>query len=112
MWHSGGVAEPLRRITTPTRKVLAAFLDDPSGEHYGLDIASVTGLRSGSLYPILGRLEDHGWLTSRWEDVDPAEEGRPRRRYYRLTPDGVAMAKAAVQTPVRGRFVWLPKGST
>lgn len=93
----------MRRMTNPTRSVLRAFLRDPPGEHYGLDIATVTGLKSGSLYPILGRLEDNGWVSSRWEDIDPADEGRPRRRYYRLTPDGMAMAKAAVEATGRPR---------
>lgn len=108
------MAEPLRRMTNPTRSVLQAFLHDPVGEHYGLDIATCTGLKSGSLYPILGRLEDNGWVTSRWEDIDPTDEGRPRRRYYRLTPDGIAMAKAAVQaTSHRGGILrWQSGGGT
>lgn len=102
----------MRRITNPTRSVLQAFLHDAQGEHYGLDIAAVTGLKSGSLYPILGRLEDNGWVISRWEDIDPVVEGRPRRRYYRLTPDGIAMAKAAVQTRQRGVLRWQTGGGT
>lgn len=108
------MAEPLRRITNPTRSVLQVFLHDPDAEYYGLDVAAVTGLKSGSLYPILGRLEDSGWLTSRWEDADPGVEGRPRRRYYRLTPDGIAMAKAVVQpTRQRGGLVrWQTAGGT
>jgi PadR family transcriptional regulator, regulatory protein PadR len=107
------VAEPLQRITKPTRWVLEAFLQASTEEHYGLDIAAATALKSGSLYPILGRLEDNGWLTSRWEDIDPATEGRPRRRYYRLTPDGHTMAKASVATanPARG-FRWQPGSAT
>lgn len=95
------MAEPLKRITKPTRLVLAAFLEAPADEHYGLDVAGVTGLKSGSLYPILGRLEDRGWLSSRWEDVDPSEKERPRRRYYKLTSDGYAMARAAVPPGMR-----------
>ncbi len=92
--------------------MLQPFLRDPSGEHYGLDIATTTGLKSGSLYPILGRLEDNGWVSSRWEDIEPTDEGRPRRRYYRLTPDGIAMAKPAVQATGRrsGALRWQPGG--
>lgn len=102
------------RMTNPTRSVLQVFLYDPAGEHYGLDIATVTGLKSGSLYPILGRLEDNGWVTSRWEDIEPTDEGRPRRRYYRLTPDGIAMAKGAVQATSHrdGILRWQPGGGT
>ncbi len=52
--------------------------------------------------PILARLEACGWVTSRWEDQDPHHLGRPVRRYYRLTPDGVVFAVRAlnkVRTP-------------
>ncbi len=87
-------------------------MDDPGGEHYGLDIASVTGLKSGSLYPILGRLEDHGWLTSRWEDLDPSEQARPRRRYYRITADGINLAKQALDKPAPSGLRSLPGGTT
>lgn len=51
-------------------------------------IAQRTGLKSGTSYPILARLQRAGWVTSNWETVDPAEQGRPRRRYYRLTGAG------------------------
>lgn len=61
--------------------------------HYGFGLIQTTGLKSGSLYPILERLERQGWVSSAWEQVDPAEAGRPRRRYYRLTPEGVAGAQ-------------------
>lgn len=73
--------------------VLAALLEAPDEEHFGLEIAATSGLKSGSLYPILSRLEDHGWLTSRWEDVDPSAVGRPPRRYYKLTGSGHAFAR-------------------
>jgi DNA-binding PadR family transcriptional regulator len=52
------------------------------------------GVLSGTVYPLLRRLEDKGWLSSRWEDVDPAAAGRPRRRLYRLTGEGEAAARA------------------
>jgi len=45
---------------------------------------------------ILARLETVGWLTSRWEDIDPRAEGRPARRYYQFTPDGLELARAAL----------------
>jgi PadR family transcriptional regulator PadR len=84
------------RMTSATRTVLAAFMRDPTGEHYGLNLAEVALLSSGSLYPILSRLEQAGLVTSRWEDVDASAAGRPRRRYYRLTPSGREVAAAAV----------------
>ncbi|MCZ7436763.1 PadR family transcriptional regulator [Micromonospora sp. WMMC241] len=83
-------------VTVPVAKVLAAMVDDPHGDHYGLALIKATGLPSGTLYPILLRLENAGWLRSHWEDVDPVQARRPARRYYRLTTDGAARARAAL----------------
>lgn len=76
------------RLTIPTRLVLGVLLTDPEVERYGLEIAESAGLPTGTLHPILARLEGLGWATSRWEDVDASAVGRPRRRYYRLTGTG------------------------
>jgi PadR family transcriptional regulator PadR len=84
------------RMTTPVLKVIAALLADADGEHYGLELMQETGLPSGTLYPILLRLDRAGWVTSRWERLDPVVEGRPNRRYYRLTGEGAAVARAEV----------------
>lgn len=73
--------------------VLRALLEDPTLERYGLEICELAGLASGTIHPILARLEREQILESRWEDVDPREKGRPRRRYYRLTPDGVEFVR-------------------
>jgi PadR family transcriptional regulator, regulatory protein PadR len=81
------------RITTALIKVLAAFIDDPTLDRYGLDLIRDTGLPSGTLYPILVRLERAGWVHAQWEEIDPVAEGRPARRYYRLTPEGVRVAR-------------------
>ena len=75
-------------MTIPTQLVLRALLADPSKELYGVEIGTAAGLPSGTVHPILARLETVGWLTSRWEEIDPRAEGRPARRYYQLTPDG------------------------
>jgi DNA-binding PadR family transcriptional regulator len=88
------VEEP--RMTIPTQLVLEALLSEPQRELYGMEIGELATLRSGTVHPILARLEGVGWLTSRWEDVDPQAEGRPARRYYRLTADGVQAARAAL----------------
>jgi DNA-binding PadR family transcriptional regulator len=69
---------------------------------YGLQIGHAAELPSGTIHPILARLEACGWLESRWENIDPAKDSRPRRRYYRLTPDGAELARhalARVHTP-------------
>jgi DNA-binding PadR family transcriptional regulator len=84
------------RMTTSVLKVVAALLAETGAERYGLQLMQDTGLPSGTLYPILVRLERAGWVESRWEEVDPAAEGRPTRRYYRLTGDGAVQARREV----------------
>ena len=80
------------RLTTSVLKVMAALLADLSAERYGLQLMQDTGLPSGTLYPILVRLERAGWVESRWEQADPVAEGRPPRRYYLLTAEGATAA--------------------
>ena len=83
------------RITGPTLKVLGVVLS--SGQHAlsGAEIGNATKLASGTLYPILFRLEKAGWLESRWEDGDPKLLGRPRRRFYQVTALGARAARGA-----------------
>ncbi len=90
------------RMTLPTQLVLRVLIADPSREMYGLEIGQAAELAPGTIHPILARLERCGWVEAWWEDLDPHEAGRPRRRYHRLTPDGVAYASRAlnrVRTP-------------
>jgi len=96
------------RITGPTLKVLAALLSTPRDELSGAEIGRASKLASGTLYPILLRLEGAGWLQSRWEREDPSELGRPRRRFYRVTALGAKKAKAAFKDlqPAFGRLSW------
>lgn len=89
------------RLTMQVLLILQALLRDPGRELYGLELAEKTGLLPGTAYPILLRLENEGWVTSRWEDIDPHAEKRPARRYYRLTGDGAAQASAAVASARR-----------
>ena len=84
------------RMTLPTQLVLRALLAEPGREMYGLQICGAAGLPSGTIHPILARFEGLGWLESRWEDIEPEEQGRPRRRYYRLTEDGAERARIAL----------------
>jgi DNA-binding PadR family transcriptional regulator len=77
------------RITREVIKVFAALMSAGSdGELPGSEISRATTLASGTLYPILLRLEKAGWLASRWEEGDPSVLGRPRRRFYRITATG------------------------
>lgn len=78
--------------TSPqTLHVLALLLASPRSWHYGYGISQRTGLRSGTLYPILSRLAEIGWLETRW--AEPEQPGRPARHTYRLTPDGATEAR-------------------
>jgi DNA-binding PadR family transcriptional regulator len=83
------------RLTYPTALVLQALLH---GHHHGFDIMDATALPSGTVYPILRRLEAEGCVRSQWEkDGAARKEQRPPRRYYDLTAYGrdVAVEAAA-----------------
>ena len=102
------------RMTGPTTAVLDVLLADPDGEHYGLAIGAAAALPSGTVHPILARLEGLGWVTSAWEDLDPSAAGRPRRRLYRLTESGVAQARSALAAARdrKARLARRPSGVT
>jgi len=78
------------QMTMATLKVLKVLVTDPSRGHYGLELCRATELPSGTIYPILRRLEREGWTESQWEDIDPVKEGRPRRRLYTINPSALA----------------------
>jgi PadR family transcriptional regulator, regulatory protein PadR len=80
------------QMTAQVQSVLLLMLQDPSKPFYGLEISRKANLQRGTLYPILGRLEDAGLITGEWETIDPTAEGRRARRYYRLTDDGLRQA--------------------
>jgi PadR family transcriptional regulator, regulatory protein PadR len=81
------------RLTYPTTLVLQALLQ---GHHHGFDIMDATGLPSGTVYPILRRLDVEGCVRSRWEkDGEARKEQRPPRRYYELTSHGRDVAGEA-----------------
>lgn len=84
------------RMTLPTQLVLWTLMNDPTREWYGLELCTEAGLPSGTIHPILARLEKVGWLTSRWEQIDTRKEGRPRRRYYRLAPNSIPTIQASL----------------
>jgi DNA-binding PadR family transcriptional regulator len=90
-------------MTWTTQAVLRAFLDDLETPRYGFELGALTGLASGTVHPILARLEAARWVESFWEDIDTAAAGRPRRRYYRLTADGVPAVRMALAEATAGR---------
>lgn len=79
-----------RRYSPQTRSVLLALAAGASRWRHGYDLIVETGIKSGSLYPILMRLQDRGLLEATWESDAP--RGRPPRHLYRLTADGRAAA--------------------
>jgi DNA-binding PadR family transcriptional regulator len=88
---------PVRSLSSATALVLDALA---RGNRHGFDILDATGLASGTVYPILRRLEQDGLATSRWESARVAQqEQRPPRRYYVLTRDGQTLVEEA-----RARF--------
>jgi PadR family transcriptional regulator, regulatory protein PadR len=85
------------RLSAQTLKVLATLMSDAQDEVSGAQICRATNLASGTIYPILIRLEEAGWLESRWETENPRELGRPRRRLYKITGVGSRKARSAVR---------------
>lgn len=92
-----------------TKQVFQAMLDAPTEETYGFQLTKATGLPSGSVYPILRRLEDQGLVKTRREAIDP-DSPRPRYRvYYRLTGEGQRLARTTT-TPERDALRILSPG--
>ena len=73
--------------------VLLVLAEDPAAWRHGYDLCRQTSLKAGSMYPILMRLADRGWLETAWETEIPA--GRPPRHLYRITESGLAVAMEA-----------------
>ena len=94
------------RLTHTTALVLAALA---RGVRHGFDVLEVTGLPSGTVYPILRRLETAGLVKSRWEAVQIARhEGRPPRRYYELTGAGAEALREALARHPAARATLVP----
>lgn len=82
-----------RNVSTQTKSLLLALVRTPSAWLHGYALSQLTGLKSGTLYPLLMRLNDQGYLESDWQSSD--QPGRPPRHVYRLTPSGIALARAS-----------------
>jgi PadR family transcriptional regulator len=81
------------KLTGPLERVLRVLTADPSAQHYGYDLMKAARLPSGTLYPMLARLQQEGLVQSEWEAQREDAGGRPPRRYYRLTAEGVRVAR-------------------
>jgi PadR family transcriptional regulator PadR len=98
-------------ITPRMATVLKVFLEDLDRPRYGFELMKLTGMASGSLYPMLARLEASGWLTRGKEDIDPRAAGRPARTHYTITGGAVSGARIQLaelseryRPPVPGRL--------
>jgi DNA-binding PadR family transcriptional regulator len=84
-----------RPIGLGTARILQAIR---AGHRYGADIVTSTGQGAGTVYKVLRRIEEMGFVVAKWEDAAIAErERRPRRRYYRITPQGQKELTRAVE---------------
>jgi len=89
-----------RSLSPQTRAVLEALFDRPQAWRYGYDLSKETGLKSGTLYPLLIRLFDQGLLEAEWRP--PQQPGRPQRHAYRLTAQGLAVANVLARPAPAG----------
>jgi PadR family transcriptional regulator PadR len=96
------------RLSRQTLAILEALLARPSHWHHGYAISRQTGISSGTLYPVLMRLDKLGWLETRWEDSDAS--GRPPRHLYRLTGNGREWAREELRSAQQREF-WKPAAS-
>lgn len=85
------------RVTHRVNAVLQALAAAPEEGMYGFQLLNVSEVPASTLYPVLDRLERHGFATSTWESSNPTVAGRPRRLYWKLTPKGYDLAKEVIQ---------------
>jgi PadR family transcriptional regulator, regulatory protein PadR len=107
------------QLSNQMLRLASAMLEDPEVPSYGLELSKSAGLKTGTIYPALARMERSGWVESRWETERPEDLGRPRRRLYQLTGAGeVALRDAideqvrAIQSPMRRTRPGWPKART
>lgn len=94
------------KLTGPLERVLTVLVADPAAPHYGYDLMKAAKLPSGTLYPMLARLEQEGLVESEWEAPRPEAGGRPPRKYYKLTAEGARVARLELaQASARDRGV-------
>jgi DNA-binding PadR family transcriptional regulator len=92
----------MQRLTRTATRTLLAFLKAPRSWRHGYDLMKDADLSSGTLYPLLARLAQNGWLESRWEESQLP--GKPPRQLYRLTAVGRTEARSALE---RAQAAWL-----
>lgn len=96
------------RITLSLTRVLRVFIDNPSEKLWGFDLGKRSKLPSGTIYPLLARLERNGWVVADWEEIDESKEGRRKRRYYQLTELGSREAEKVLEKTRNWLFSVMP----
>jgi PadR family transcriptional regulator, regulatory protein PadR len=89
------------RLSTQTLRLASVMLENPDVPYYGLELSKSAGLKTGTIYPALARMEQAGWVDSKWEAERAEDLGRPRRRLYRLTGLGETVLRDAVDDQLR-----------
>jgi PadR family transcriptional regulator PadR len=98
------------QMTNSLVAVATQLLSAPGDKYWGYDLSRETGVRSGVLYPILGRMLERGWLEDGWEDGASYRGKRPPRRYYTLTPEGLeALGAISRRAAADARFQNRPR---
>jgi DNA-binding PadR family transcriptional regulator len=99
-----------QNVSAQTLRVLEELVASRRSWHYGYGLSQTTGLKSGTLYPILARLAEQGWLETRWAESE--EPGRPPRHTYRLTGDGAKAARARLAEATQAQRLPKPRRAT
>lgn len=95
------------KIAGRTMELLLFLCNTPNNEFSGSSMSKELRIASGTLYPLLVKLEDAGLVVSHWENGDPQELGRPRRRYYKITGEG-SKAIHERMSAINSSFQWTP----
>lgn len=82
-----------KKVTRNALQVLIVMVRNPEKQQYALELSRDAEVSVGSIYAVLARLEQQRLVDSKTEDIDPAAEGRPARRYYKLTAEGLTFAR-------------------
>lgn len=84
-----------RKPSDKSFAILMLLYNNKHKSYYGLEVSELTGTSAGTLYPILARMEAKGWIEGEWEEIDPVAEKRRPRKYYRITQQGIPVARKA-----------------
>jgi PadR family transcriptional regulator, regulatory protein PadR len=90
------------KLTGPLERVFRVMITDSTAPHYGYDLMKAARLPSGTLYPMLARLQQDGLVNSEWEARRQDAGGRPPRKYYRLTAEGLRVARLELARAASG----------